>query len=78
MQQAREHAEKHLNWTTNSNDLNQFISTIEFTPLTETVKNTYNAYKHHGYRKILTKIEQYEAIFSPLFTLYEKLKNAKK
>jgi hypothetical protein len=74
---AREHAVKSLNWKTNSAELNQFIDDVKVIPLTKNVNKTYQAYKNYGYRKILTKIERYGFIFSPLLSFYDKFKKVK-
>lgn len=78
MHLASEHAQKHLNWEINAQQLNQFINNIKCTPVSEKTKKTYIAYKNYGYRKILTKVEKYNKLFSPLFSLYAKLKEVNK
>lgn len=71
---ARAHAVKNLNWLKNSTELNNFITQTEVTPLTQKLIKTYQNFSQHGYRKILTKVAKYKALFIPLFYIYSKLR----
>lgn len=74
MNTARVHATEKLDWTKNASGLNQFMRDIRLVPITEEANKTYQRYRHHGYRKVFTKMEKFSSFFSFLFFVYAKLK----
>jgi glycosyltransferase involved in cell wall biosynthesis len=74
MSVARSHALENLDWQKNSAELNIFIASTKVLPIDSITADTYDKYKHYGYRKIITTIERLSFIFSPIYTIYHKLK----